>query len=148
MKEKNTVTVNEVRKVIRALGSVLGLIEENQEESLERFIVKFRSMDLAEANGIVQSVILVEDYIETFADRYLEEMISLFPYRAEEHIKAKLMRTESIRVAVALLIIAKSNPTMIYKNWSAILPFIDLFKEVNPYDLDNRLKSVLNYLGN
>lgn len=147
MKEKNTVTVKEVREVIRALGFALGLVEESQESSLETFVRRFRDMGLADAYSIVQSSILKTNYIESFSEEHLTEWVQLFPYRSKEDVKAKLMRTESIRVAVAILIVAKHNPDMVYRDWFHILTFLDLFKEVNPYDLEIRLEALLKYLG-
>jgi hypothetical protein len=147
MKERE-ITVNEVKDILRNLGEVLGLVEEEQESSLKNFTNKFSTMDEAEASMKVLNVVTNPDYISDFAELNLEKMTKLFSYRTEEDIREKLMRTESIGVAVAMLILQNINSD----------EYIDWLFETTPAYINNndnylgamliriRLDAVLSYL--
>ncbi len=116
MKARNLVTVKEVQEVIRELGDVLGLLEEKQEGSLNSFVKHFSNMKLKEASLVVLNAILIEDYVESTAQEKLKTIIQHFPNRTEENVKYKLMRVESILVAVAITIFIKRSSEE-YSDW-------------------------------
>lgn len=143
--KKNTVTVKEVIEVIRLLGKALGLVEETQKSSLENFVRKFNKIELEEASLIALNVTIIEDYIESSAQEKLLKMVELFPYRTEKDVKAKLMKVESILVAVALIKLSKSTNKE-YVDWlfETTPDYIEKNKISNGSE---RLNEVLNYLG-
>lgn len=116
MKARNLVTVKEVQEVIRELGSVLGLIEENQKSSLNTFVEDFNNIELEEASLIALNATIIEDYIEASVQEKLHAMHQHFPHRTEEDVKIKLCKVESILVAVAITIFIKRSSEE-YSDW-------------------------------
>lgn len=145
MKVENNVTVKEVRALINTLRVALGLVEEEQESSLRTFVKDFNKMDLVKASMIVQHVIYNENYIEDSAQERLKMIMPQFPYRTEEDVKEKLMKIQSILVAVALILLVKSKRKE-YIMW--------LFEDAQEFIENNhisngiqRLEVILGYLG-
>lgn len=145
MKKEKLVTVKEVQELIRALGFILGLIEENQESSLESFVEKFSNIELEKASLIALNATIIENYIESSAQEKLPKMVEHFVYKTEGEVKDKLMKVESILVAVSIVKLAKTTSKE-YIDWlfETTPSYIEENKIPNGFE---RLESVLNYLG-
>jgi DNA-directed RNA polymerase subunit F len=140
----NRISVSEVKDVFKELGYTLALKQEYQESSLRAFLDSFSKMDVPSASCIVQDVIANEGYIIGFAQSHWQKMAPRFPHRSEEEIKEKLMEVESIRVAVAILILIK-NSSKQYTDWY-FEPLAEYIKE-NDFTLyQDMLEATVNYI--
>jgi len=145
MKEK-AIEVNEVTKVIRDFGlvSTLAFRKEIDTEALSRTVEWVsKEIDLEEANLIIQNAIFIDNYIETMAYNSAEELSKKLTGRSVEEVAQKLMRTESIRIAVAILKLVSEIES--YNDW-LYETGLEILKGTSNTKVMDRLDAVVSYM--
>lgn len=136
---------NEVAKILKVLGPALNLKEEKDKASLESF-VDYASEEFGteEANQLLQNVIFTNNHIENRANSEVKEIAKKLPNRSYEEVRQKLMRVESIYIAVAIHILSNEVPD--YAAW-LYETGIEVIEENDMYEALPRLEAVVNYMN-